>query len=84
MRLCWADKIPLALFVVATVILLALGMTSDPGRPEWFAAFFAIEATIFLKVALPVWIVLRLIDFLTGGPARRAAKWRSTVRWTAL
>jgi hypothetical protein len=100
MRLCWADKIPLALFGVITLILLFLGLgqtpdTSDYCRllrlehPTWthadsycfvtaaqhWSAFVWIEGFLFLKIVLPVWVVVRLIDLFGGGPAiRRRAR----------
>jgi hypothetical protein len=35
MRLCWADKIPLALFAIITLILLFLGMGQNPDPSEY-------------------------------------------------
>jgi hypothetical protein len=104
MRLCWADKIPLVLFGVITLVLLILG--ADQGldssnycqwiratNPEWtsresycfvtsaqhWSAFFWIDGFLFLKIVLPVWVIVRLIDLFGGGPAlRRADRERQT------
>ena len=35
MRLCWADKVPLALFAIITLILLFLGMGQNPDPSEY-------------------------------------------------
>jgi hypothetical protein len=79
MRLCWADKIPLALLALLTLVLLWLG--SGPTPPAYqdvteaqhWAAGLWIEWFLFLKYILPVWVVLRIADLLCGGPYRRRA-----------
>jgi hypothetical protein len=98
MRLCWADKVPLALFAIITLILLFLGMGQNPDpseycrwlrleHPDWtsaesycfvtsaqhWSAFAWIEGFLFLKIVVPIWIALRLIDLFGGGPAMRLA-----------
>jgi hypothetical protein len=35
MRLCWADKIPLALFALVTVVMLWLGMGANPDNSNY-------------------------------------------------
>jgi hypothetical protein len=40
---------------------------------QHWSAFVSIEWTLFLKIVLPAWVVLRLIDLAGGGPAIRRA-----------
>jgi hypothetical protein len=75
MTLCWADKTALALFTVACGFLLFLGMGSHAGTPEWWEAGAELAFLhIFPKVILPIWIVLRVLDLVFGGPARRSGR----------
>jgi hypothetical protein len=72
MRLCWADKIPLALYLAAVAFLLFLGGTAKPPHDAaWFNAGVNIMWLIFYKFVAPLWIFLRLIDLLMGGPGKR-------------
>jgi hypothetical protein len=98
MRLCWADKFPLALFALITLIMLFLGSGGAPDtseycrylrleHPTWtsnesycfvtaaqhWSAFVSIEALLFWKLVVPVWVVTRLIDLMGGGIAARRA-----------
>lgn len=70
MRLCWADKIPLALWLCVIGVLIVVGATSGV-RGEWAAGVEAAAIGLGYKVFLPLWIVLRGLDLLGGGPARR-------------
>jgi hypothetical protein len=85
MRLCWADKIPLGIFLAAILALFTLGNLDNPTamNERWWVAFFDIEGLIFLKAVLPIWLVLRAIDFMFGGPSIRLARRRAAMpaRW---
>jgi hypothetical protein len=81
LRLCWADKIPLVAFAAITLVLLFLGSTgetppayADVTAARHWAALLSIDWLIFWKVILGPWIVLRIVDFLMGGPARRIGR----------
>jgi hypothetical protein len=71
MRLCWADKIPLGMYLAVVAILLFLGLMSPPHDAAWFNAGVNIMWLIFYKFVVPLWIFLRLIDLLMGGPGKR-------------
>lgn len=77
----WADKIVAG---VAGLVVLALLFVHNVGTPgaeypvpstgEVFSAFIEIIGIVAAKVLLPLWLFLRLIDFLCGGPARRRGR----------
>jgi hypothetical protein len=68
--MCWADKIVLVLTlfigIAATVIWSG---SSDPDWPRQMVVDCYVP--LGLKVFLPLWIFLRAIDWMTGGPSRR-------------
>lgn len=78
MRLCWADKIPLTLWLIAVGFLLFLGQTG-PTPPAYanvtaaqhWGAFLDIVWIISYEVFIPLWVILRVLDLITAGPARR-------------
>lgn len=68
------DRIGLGLFVAAAVVMFALGETGpNPNflNSEWWESYLHIMFVIGLKFVVPIWVVLRLIDAASGGPARR-------------
>lgn len=67
--MCWADR----LFILIVFLILALYtlIYSGSGEKDWFGAELTAFAPLFLRVLLPVWIFMRLLDWLTGGPRRR-------------
>lgn len=74
--MAWCDKIALGLFgIIMAVFLLGSLMSGGASRigPEWFEAFLNIGWHMAL-VTLPVWIVLRILDWMIGGPARRRGR----------
>jgi len=78
MHPCWADKIPLWVFLAVTVVLFVLGQVgSNPASDRWWDAFLWVEGFLFLKFILPAWVVLRVIDFMVGGPTIRLARRRA-------
>jgi hypothetical protein len=78
MHPCWADKIPLWIFLAVTLVLFVLGnLDNDTPSGRWWAAFFSVDGFLFLKFILPTWVVLRVIDFMVGGPTIRLARRRA-------
>ena len=74
--MCWADKLGVlwAFLVVLFVLILA------PDRGVASAALVSGEGLKLLAIViLPVWVFFRLIDWLTGGPARRRGYVRARV-----
>lgn len=57
MRLCWADKVPLALFGIITLILLFLGMGENPDPSEYCR---------WLKMEHPDWTSRESYCFVTS------------------
>lgn len=78
--MCWADKIALALFVALMGFWFFIAATGGGMTPENLQTLlWDIGWRMFLYAALPVWLVLRFIDLMVGGPAKR----RGTItgRW---
>ena len=78
--MCLADKVALCLCVVLAAALWILCSIGTPAEEApivsgyQFLIMFA-EAwwAIASKTILPLWIVLRILDAITGGPQRRRA-----------
>lgn len=71
------DKFCLALFSLTTVVLFFLGETGPNPKfldGDWWTAYADIITTVGLKIFLPLWVLLRVIDAATGGPARRRGR----------
>jgi hypothetical protein len=71
----WADRLALAWAVIVYGLLALAGAFGD--YPDVHPGHNAVQALYFV---LPVWAVLRLIDFITGGPARRRGQFRVSVQ----
>lgn len=75
----WADKI--AAVWAALILLTFFAMWASAGDAAGF--FVAVLSVGTLKVlavfVLPAWVALRLIDFATGGPARRRGVVRARI-----
>jgi hypothetical protein len=76
---CWADKAALLFAVLLLFALFVIGeptlaTTDDPGG--WAGAYVSIFWHLAQMTVLPLWIFLRAIDLVLGGPTRRAAKGR--------
>lgn len=77
-RLAWPDKAGLvialivsAMSVFACTIVLIVGETVTYGRLNQALAVWAGLAV--LAIAGPLWLLMRVIDTLAGGPSRRHA-----------
>lgn len=69
---CWADKLGVLWAFVVCVFLLA--MAEDKSAILTWPVIHDL-----LIVIVPVWLFLRLIDWLIGGPARRHGAIRARV-----
>lgn len=58
----WADKIGLAVFALTWIAMYAMCPTHED---------FVLLEGFFFRASLFLWVVLRIIDWLTGGSARR-------------
>lgn len=69
MRFCWADKLAI---LWAFVVMLAVVWVASPSYAAFHSAhsLFTIARGLLILVG-PVWIFLRLVDWLIGGPRRR-------------
>ena len=67
--MCWAEK---SILIIAAlfgfVCLLFAGMSGD-GIDR--GALFELWVMFGLKILLPLWFLLRVIDLAIGGPTRR-------------
>lgn len=61
-HMIWADKLTIGLSALLLLLLMAVLSVPDIGGELSFVAF---------TFSLPVWIFLRIIDWLIGGPNRR-------------
>jgi hypothetical protein len=72
--LCWADRLAIGVALLFALILAIAwngGMAQDSSIHGLFYGFRVAAVFGFM-----VWIVLRVIDFVLGGPGRRRASWR--------
>ena len=81
-HLVWADKVGLAAVIVIAVLsalacatVLLAADTLSFGRLNHVLAVWSGMAE--LAVALPIWLLMRGIDFAANGPARRRAARKS-------
>ena len=66
--MCWADKIGVTWAFLVYFALFAL--SNDKGAAvTWFFSFDGLK--LLLIVIAPIWLILRLIDWIGGGPQRR-------------
>jgi hypothetical protein len=72
--MAWCDKLAIGLVgIVMTLFVLASFLNGGLQHlgPSWFGAFFDIAWRVVLIIGLPSWVLLRIVDFVTGGPNRR-------------
>lgn len=70
--MCWADRLTvLVCFLIAAFLFLVGGNFETMTFDGW--------AMLALKVFLPIWLVLRFLDWLTGGPSRRSSTRRHQI-----
>ncbi len=71
------DRIALGLFCLVALALFALGgLGPNPHflDAEWWQAWIHSMFLIGLEFIVPIWAVLRLLDLMSGGPARRRGR----------
>jgi hypothetical protein len=79
--MAWPDKVGIAVacLIVAVALygLFVLLNGLPPSAPfeaqDWTRFGVGLTKTLFF-VALPIWLAVRLIDYVIGGPAKRKAK----------
>lgn len=69
----WADK----LAVVAAIVLL--GFLALMAKAVWSADFLDLYWEVAIRTVIPLWIGLRVLDWLAGGPSRRGGRIKATV-----
>jgi hypothetical protein len=72
----WVDRSGLGFALLIVVVAFVFLVLAYTGSPETFSASDVGEMTIWtlkawLFTALPLWITLRIIDFIIGGSERR-------------
>ena len=75
MRLPWCDTIPMMLSTLLGLALFFTAVIFNAGTllTAWPVAVVKVFAHLNLVLVLPLWAVLRTVDWLCAGPARRAA-----------
>lgn len=67
----WADRIGLglwAIWMVLGAVVVSQGLINGANlQASAIATVFFMPATL----AIPVWLILRIVDFMLGGPGRR-------------
>jgi len=74
----WPDRlgIGVALLLPIGLALWTIEVSSEAG-PQisrsglWFASMFYMLPFAEVVIALPVWLIARILDFVAGGPQRR-------------
>ena len=72
----WADRIAI---VWALVVALCVLLASAPHYEAGFAALVTEGWRIALITVAPVWLLLRALDWMTGGPYRRRGAVRARI-----
>lgn len=70
LHICWAEKIPLFILFAITLILLFAVTTGGTGLAG-LGALIEVLGIVLIKWLLPLWLILRVIDALLGGPSKR-------------
>ncbi len=71
------DRICIILVLFFAGLMFILGETGPNPKfldADWWQAYFDIVGVIALKLILPLWVVLRIADWITGGPAKRRGR----------
>lgn len=71
--IAWPEKVVCLIAIGFGLILICFGsvLNAKTASYEWIDAAADIEWHFMRVALLPLWLVLRVVDFLTGGPARR-------------
>lgn len=68
----WPERTALAALAVLTAFVFLAGILGDHLSLDWWSAFVEIDARFAFMFVLPLWLLLRAIDFIFGGPAARS------------
>lgn len=69
--IAWPERVIGFLFVIEALILGLMGLTNPhAGDAEWFSALAYLWRFPAFTL-IPFWILLRLVDLVFAGPARR-------------
>lgn len=77
LKLCWADRIGLVLLIGLSLALIFVGAIGPNPRAfsvHWWGDFLDILWIVGSKTVLPIWIFLRAVDLVAGGPSRRSGR----------
>jgi hypothetical protein len=66
--ICWADRLTLLLMVPIYFVVYMLGRRADYTTAK---QIFDMLVELGLGLFLPIWVALRLIDLVMGGPWTR-------------
>ena len=82
MGLAWPEKFAalIALFFALALICFGAVLNGASTSYDWVEAAGEIELHMARVVLLPLWMVLRVLDLLTGGPSRRRQRRVMVVR----
>lgn len=69
MRMAWPERI--VLIVVVTLAILGAEIAVLIAAKENRVAGWIVAAIVLIALLLDLWAILRLIDWLSAGPARR-------------
>lgn len=70
------DRIALVLTLLAAVFLLFLGSIGPNDKfmtGDWWQAYIDILALV-IKFIVPLWVLMRVLDLIGGGPAKRRGR----------
>lgn len=72
---CWADRMAVLLFLLVAMALGFVDLFGGRNLEVWIEILWFLST----RYLLPLWLALRLIDLLFGGPARRAGQVMATL-----
>jgi len=72
---CWADRATALIFLLVAAILGFLDLTGGHSWSAWIEILWFLST----RYLLPLWLFLRLVDLVFGGPGRRRGQVRATL-----
>jgi len=76
MRMPWCDTIPAVLSTLIAVVLFLMAALFNAANffTPWPLAVMRVYLHLNLVLVLPLWIVLRALDWACAGPLRRKSR----------